>query len=303
MSENRVQYSQWLKRGTNMFLPTDNSVTKERLEAGVYKIRYNPDTGYYLIKNELTLDELINLPIPEGREIIESIETFWNRKDKFKEYGYAYKRGVLIYGVPGGGKTSIINLLCKELIDNMDGVIFTLSSDDDLSRYSTFMPEIYRVIERDRPIITIIEDIDGLCQVKETETKLLNVLDGIEQLENVVYLATTNYTEKLSERIINRPNRFDTRVEIKSPNADARRMYFQHKLKEQDLQKIDLEEWIAKTEGMTMAYLGEVIKSVIILGNSFDTTIERLGGMKTIPVSRDYNKEFGQKLGFGLNRN
>lgn len=298
MADNKVQYSQWLKRGTNIFVPTDNSITVEKIESGVYDIKYTQDMGYYLMKKDLNLDELIDLPSVEGKDAINGIETFWQRRDKFVEYGYAYKRGVLLYGVPGGGKSSIINLLCKKLIDDKQGVIFTLNSHDDLIRYSSFMPEIYRMIEPDRPIICIIEDIDGLCQNKETESQLLNVLDGIEQLQNIVYLATTNYTERLSERITNRPNRFDIRIEVKSPNTECRRIYFKAKLKEEDLKTIDVEQWVRETEGLTMAHLGEVIKSVIILGNTFVDTMERLEGMKQTPVSRNYNKDFKEKIGF-----
>jgi SpoVK/Ycf46/Vps4 family AAA+-type ATPase len=300
MSDNRVVYTQWLKRGTNTFLPTDNSVTVGQIESGVYHIRFDDRMGFYLVKKELNLDELINLPNPDGTKVLEGIRTFWDRKEKFKEYGYSYKRGILLYGVPGGGKTSIINLLCKELVDKMQGVVLTISSEEDLGLYKNFMAEIYRVIEPNRPIITIIEDIDGLCQHKETETKLLNVLDGIEQLENVVYLATTNYTERLSERILNRPNRFDMRIEVKSPNEECRRIYLQHKLKEDDLKNIDLEEWVAKTDGMTMAHLGEVIKSVLILGNTFEDTIKNLHDLKKTPISRNYDGEFAEKIGFGV---
>lgn len=300
-SEERVEYSQWRQVGNSKFYPTDNSKIVKKVSAGVYNIRYNQNIGYYLVKKKLSLDDLIRLPMPEGDEMLKGIETFWDREDKFREYGYAYKRGVLMYGIPGGGKTCLINLLCEKLIKEKAGVIFTLTNSEDLSMYSTFMPDIYRTIEPTRPIITIIEDIDGLCQDKGVETKLLNVLDGLEQVENVVYLATTNYTEKLSERITNRPNRFDIRIEVKSPNAECRRIYFEHKLKPLDIETIDLSEWVDQTEGMTMAALGEVIKSVLILGNTFDSTIERLGGMSRIISSRDYNKDFKQGLGFLAN--
>ena len=119
MSENRVVYTQWLKRGTNTFLPTDNAVTQGTIDSGVYNIRFSDQMGFYLVKKDLNLDELINLPNPEGQRVLEGIKTFWTRKDKFKVYGYSFKRGLLLYGVPGGGKTSIINLLCSELVDNM----------------------------------------------------------------------------------------------------------------------------------------------------------------------------------------
>jgi hypothetical protein len=49
---------------------------------------------------------------------------------------------------------------------------------------------------------------------------------------------------------------------------------------------------------MTMAALGEVIKSVLILGDDFDYTIARLNNMGIVPMSRNYNQEFKEKLGF-----
>lgn len=299
----RMQYSQWLKKSNNTFYPTDNSKTQNELDAGVYNINHDNQLGYYAVKKDLQLDELIDLPSQEAKDCIDSIYKFWERKDKFIEYGYAYKRGILLYGVPGGGKTSIINLLCNTLTKDMNGVVFTMSTNRDLENYTVFMPEIYRAIEKNRPIITIIEDLDGLCQTKETETTLLNVLDGIEQLQNVVYLATTNYMERLPERMKNRPNRFDRRIEVKSPNAECRKMYFEKKLKDSDKQVININEWVTRTEGMTMAHLGEVIKSVVLLGNGFEDTMDRLNGMSQNIVSRNYNGEFAQKIGFGNGKN
>lgn len=296
--ENRVEYSQWLKRGPNTYLPTDNAKTHKSVESGVYSIKYSRDIGFYIFKKDVVLDELIDLPFPETAAVVQGLEKFWSSEEQFKKYKYAYKRGILLYGVPGGGKTSLISLLCKRLVESKDGVIFTLSTPQDLEYYNSFMPEIFRVIEPKRHLITIIEDIDGLCQNKEVETNLINALDGIEQIDRVVYLATTNYTERLSDRIVNRPNRFDIRLEVKSPNAECRRKYFEAKLKKEDLEKVDLEEWIKKTEGMTMAALGEVIKSVVILENDFDETVSRLTGMAKIPLSRNYNKEFGQVIGY-----
>lgn len=298
--QTRVNYSQWLKRGVGTYLPTDNAQTVAEIESGVYNIRHSDNIGTFLVKKDLHLDELIKLPSKDSDEVLSSIKTFWLREAKFKEYGYAYKRGILLYGAPGGGKTSLINLLCRELIESYNGTIFTITSDFELGLYSSFMPEIYRTIEPTRKIICIIEDIDGLCQSKDTETKLINVLDGIEQLENAVYIATTNYMERLSTRITNRPNRFDRRIHVEAPNEECRRLYFEHKLKEEDLKVIDLEKWVKETRGMSMAHLGEVIKSIVILGNTFEETMKALQEMKTTPLSRNYNQEFEQKLGFGV---
>jgi SpoVK/Ycf46/Vps4 family AAA+-type ATPase len=248
--------------------------------------------GIYLFKKKLNLDELVDLPMEEGRKVIEGISKFWERKDKFLEYGYTYKRGVLMYGAPGNGKSCLINRLCKQLVEGPDkGIVIYLTSADELELYYRFSTEILRIIEPERRLIVVLEDVDGMVAYKNNETTLLNILDGVNQLDNVVYIATTNYPEQLSGRILNRPSRFDLRVEVKAPNALCREIYFKNKLKPSDLEAINLKEWVDSTADMSMAHLGELIKSVIIIGNDFDETITTLRGMKHLPHSSSFDKE------------
>ena len=78
-----------------------------------------------------------------------------------------------------------------------------------------------REIEPDRKIILILEDIDNFINVdKALLTKLLQILDGSNKLDNIITIATTNYQEKLEERIANRPSRFDRRYEIGLPSKE-----------------------------------------------------------------------------------
>lgn len=300
MGEARIEYTQWLKKGPSTFIPADNNITVDKLEPGVYNLKYNDNTGFYVFKKDLKLDELADLKSKEGNEVLESIRTFWMKKDKFKEYGMVFKRGVLLYGPPGSGKTSIINILVNELITKMNGVVFILQTPQDLRLYRDCIAEIFRVIEPETPIITVIEDIDGLVAHHDMETTLINILDGIDQLENVVYLATTNYTEALSERVLNRPNRFDRRIKIGFPDAKTRATYIKFKLKPHDLENIDLKLWVKETKNMTIAHIGELIKSVIILGNDFKETIKLLKELKEIPTSHEYSKpQAAKSIGFG----
>lgn len=289
--------SQWTQMGKSTYFPSDNSKRVPKVAAGVYKIK-NSQQGPYLFKKKLKLDELLVLPSKAETDVIDGIVNFWDKKDKFKEYGFNYKRGILLYGPPGTGKTCLINIICDIMIKEYDGVIFTISSGSDLALYSSFIPEVFRTIEPNRPIITIIEDIDGLCASKDVETLLINVLDGIEQMDNVVYLATTNYTEKLPPRLLNRPNRFDRRIKIGYPTPEVREAYLLKKLKAKDVEEIEksdrpLKTWIESSNDFTLAHLCELIKSVVILGNDFDETIGILKALKTIPVSDEYNKPSG----------
>jgi len=301
--EEKVQYSQWLKRGTSTFIPADNSNTQKELDAGVYNIRFADGVGFYLFKKNLNLDELVDLPMKEGDAVVTGIKTFWEREEKFKEYGYTYKRGVLLYGEAGMGKSCLINKLCKHLVEKLNGIVIYISQSGELDSYYKFSSEILRVIEPNRRLVVCIEDIDGLCAYKENETTLLNILDGVNQINNVVYIGTTNFPENLTARILNRPSRFDLRIEVKAPNAECREIYFKAKLKDSDLNIIDLKSWVDQTEGMSMAHLGELIKSVIIIGNTFEETIQRLVEMKKLPSSHEFGKEtksigyFGKKTG------
>jgi SpoVK/Ycf46/Vps4 family AAA+-type ATPase len=308
MAEERIDYSQWLKRGTSTFIPTDNAKTVSRVEPGVYNLRISNSIGFYLFKKELHLDELIVLPSEAEQQVLESITKFWDRKDKFKEYGFIYKRGILLYGPPGTGKTSLINIITDRMIKEHEGVVFVIQTPGDLDLYSQFIPEVFRTIEPGRPILTVIEDIDCFCTGGSTETSLINVLDGIEQMDNVIYLATTNYTEKLPQRIINRPNRFDRRIKIGYPSAEVRKAYLLKKLKPADVELIDkspypINSWVAETENMTLSHIGELIKSVVILDNPFEETIQILRELKEIPVSSQYNKgETEEGIGFKRRR-
>ena len=103
-----------------------------------------------------------------------------------------------------------------------------------------------------------------------------------------------NYPEKLQERITNRPSRFDRRYKVELPNEDIRRAYIEHKLNDDDLKNINIEEWIKKTEGMSLSHLKEVVISVIVMGRSFEETMDNLEGLKKAPTIKGSGK-----VGFG----
>ena len=140
-----------------------------------------------------------------------------------------------------------------------------------------------------------MEDIDSLAGEGRSQTaRLLNILDGVKQIEGVVYIATTNYPEKLQERITNRPSRFDRRYKVELPNEEIRRAYINHKLSDDDLKNVDVDLWVSKTDGMSLSHLKEVVVSVIVMGRTFEETMDNLEGMKRAPSARGEGK-----VGFG----
>jgi predicted AAA+ superfamily ATPase len=270
-------------------------VTIPQVPAGIYEIVWNNKIQDYTLKKQpFKTDELYHLPSPEITDILKDIDSFWSRVDVYKKYNFIHKRGILMYGEPGCGKSGIIQLLSK-LIIGKNGIVINVKDEEDVEFFTKFIPT-FRRIEPNRPLVVILEDIDSIAGESRSQTsRLLNILDGVKQIENVVYIATTNYPEKLEERISNRPSRFDRRYRVELPNKEIREAYIKHKLNEDDLNKINIDEWVRKTEGMSLSHLKEVIISTIVMNRSFEETIENLEGLKRRPtVKGDGNIGFGK---------
>jgi hypothetical protein len=266
----------------------------EEVPSGLYEIKWNSQVqAHTLVKQPMNVDELYELPSKEIKSILEDIESFWNRQEVYKAYNFVHKRGILLYGDPGCGKSGIIQLCVKHIIEKKNGIVINIKEEDDIRYFSEFIPTI-RSVEPNRPLIVILEDIDSLAgEDRYSTTKLLNILDGIKQIENVVYIATTNYPEKLQERITNRPARFDRRYQVEMPSVKVRESYIKSKLTKDDLKKIDLPVWLDLTEGMSLSHLKELIISVIVMGKSFEDAISHLSDLKSPPrIKRTKNVGF-----------
>jgi SpoVK/Ycf46/Vps4 family AAA+-type ATPase len=235
-----------------------------------------------LKKQPFKTDELYHLPSPEITDILQDIENFWNRADKYKQYNFVHKRGILMYGDPGCGKSGIIQLISQKLIER-DGIVINVKDEDDVEKFTSFIGT-FRKVEPNRPLVVLLEDIDSIAGENRYQTaRLLNILDGVKQIEGVVYIATTNYPEKLQERITNRPSRFDRRYKVETPNEEIRRAYIQHKLNEEDIKGIDIDEWVKRTDGMSLSHLKEVVISVIVMGRTFEETMNNLESLAEKP--------------------
>ena len=281
--------NKWAMDGDS-FMPSTNVVNV--VPPGVYKLKYTERKGIYIEKQKHHLsDELIDLPIPEVKEIVSDIELFWDDKTKakFRTYDLTYKRGIIVYGPPGNGKSMMMQLIIKNILKK-DGVIFTIETTDEVEYFTNFV-NAFRKIEPNRPLIVIMEDIDNLIEVSSRVLSgLMNILDGVNQIDNVVYLATTNYPEKLQERLSNRPSRFDRKYELGSPVADVRRKYILSKMKEEDVKTQDIDQWVKKTEGYSLSHIKELIVSVCILNKDIDDVLSHFESMKQNRVTRTTGK-------------
>ena len=265
----------------NAYSPCEKAVGT--LPAGQYTIEITQERGIYFSKKDVNLDDLMILPDSASEEVIEGIETFWTKEEHFRKFGFLWKRGVMLWGPPGSGKTSTVQIISKLIVDK--GGLSVYVQNPELGARGL---ELMRRIEPDRPIVVILEDIDAIARC-HGEADLLALLDGELQIDNVVFIATTNYPEHLDKRLTNRPSRFDIVKKIGMPSDDARRMYLEARNERltDKKHKAELEMWVNKAKQFSLAHLKELIISVEVFGIPLDNAVERLRAMMDINLKSE----------------
>jgi hypothetical protein len=260
--------------GGAAYMPTSHTV--HTLPPDCYYLSQTMEGGIVFLSQKIVTDKLLRLPDSRSDEVVAEVEKFWTLKETFKKFGFAHKRGFLLFGPPGSGKTSTVAIIMNDMVKR-GGIVILGDHPSTLAKGLANL----RSIESERPVVVIMEDIDTIIQ-RYGESEVLALLDGESQIENVVYIATTNYPEKLDGRITNRPSRFDRIVKIGMPNAAARELYIRSRLDHTVRDGVDL---VKETEGLSIAHIKELIISVYCQENAVKDTLERLSKMKIMPKS------------------
>lgn len=257
------------------YLPTLKTVTT--LPAGLYSVGWDDNRRNVVFSKEtFKTDNLIVFPGSLSNIVCNEIKSFWESKDKFQKSGVVYKRGFLLYGSPGSGKTTTVNFVIKDIVER-NGVVFLCKTE--IGSFIKILKK-FRAIEPSRQMVIIFEDVDKLMAHKDNEGLCLQLLDGNQQIDGVVFLATTNQPEILDPNITNRPSRFDQIIKILPPNKIDREIYLKsfNALTEEELLT-----WTDKTEGLAVSHIKELFISVKIFNKDFMDTVNRLKGMKVMP--------------------
>jgi AAA+ superfamily predicted ATPase len=267
--------------------------TYRHLPAGAYGCSLNQYGEPQLVAKDLQVDDLIDFANSLPAQILEEIETFWSLGEKFQRYGFLHRRGYLLYGPQGSGKSSVVHQVVHRIIKAGHMAVFC-----EHPAVLTRTMELFRRIEPQRPLVCMFEDIDAVIEM-HGDSELLQWLDGSHQINKVINIATTNYPERLDRRIVSRPRRFDRIIKIEAPAAHIREAYFSKKLPE--MQGAELARWVKMTEGLSFAALAELVISVACLGNSLEETIRVLRSLDDQhPSSREFDR--AGAMGFGTGR-
>jgi transitional endoplasmic reticulum ATPase len=189
--------------------------------------------------------------------------------DVFQAMDLEAARGVLMYGPPGTGKT----LLAKAVANEANSNFISIKGPELLNKYvgesEKGVREVFDKARSNAPTVIFFDEIDSIATERGTRTgdsgvgervvsQLLTELDGLEDLEDVVVIATTNRPDLMDDALL-RPGRLDRHVHVPVPDEDGRRRIFEVHTRDKPLaDDVDLEKYAKRTEG----YVGADIEAV-----------------------------------------
>jgi len=204
--------------------------------------------------------------LPSG--VLERIDrhaiAFSEHSGKLTASGRPIKRGLLLYGAPGTGKT----LTIMYLAGRMRGRTVLLTTGRGLGFISA-VAQMARILA---PSTVVVEDVDLIAQERgmpgvQTQPllfELLNEMDGLRDDVDVLFVLTTNRPDILEPALAARPGRVDLAIPLPLPDADARRRLFALYARGLDFAVTDLDKFITRTEGASPAYIKELLRKAAV---------------------------------------
>ena len=161
-------------------------------------------------------DELF-LPQNIKNDLRSLVEAFLTSKDFYIKNKIPWKRGILLYGLPGCGKTSVIKTIISSY--NFKPVTIIQDAGSDAVR------EAFSYAQEQSPSLLYFEDLDSLLEKGVDASSFLNLMDGISSQNGILVIATANDISKLKTNITDRPSRFDRKFEIPLPTQEMAYIY------------------------------------------------------------------------------
>ncbi|MFC2038746.1 AAA family ATPase [Chloroflexota bacterium] len=185
---------------------------------------------------------------------------------QIEKVGIPPKRGIILAGDPGTGKT----IICKALMT--EAVNITCITTEAYGQYSGgYISDLYYLADDLSPSIVFLEDIDFIGQERQEIyhgnpplLTLLAEMDGITEKKGIVTVATSNFFETLDKALCERPSRFDCVYKINLPNPKQRTELVKNIAEKIPCSENVQEHIVTNTEGFTPAQIQGVLHSMAI---------------------------------------
>ena len=147
--------------------------------------------------------------------IISDLNKFIDDKEWYNEMNIPWRRGYLLYGPPGNGKSSLVSAVASKLDYPIHVINLKQVSEHDLNSLMSTL---------DENVILLLEDIDCAFEDRESRSaisfsSLLNTIDGVCASEGRIVFMTTNHIGRLDPALI-RPGRIDLRVPMNNASEE-----------------------------------------------------------------------------------
>lgn len=218
----------------------------------------------FLPRPHVPSDEIILPPGVLG-DVARHVVGIGKHRDALRAAGRHLKRGVLLYGPPGSGKT----LTVRHLLSETPGITAVVLAGDSI-RFVTQAAELARAMQ---PAIVVLEDVDLIAADRSLSVgpqpllfAMLDALDGLDGDADVAFVLTTNRVEVLEQALADRPGRIDLAVEIPLPDAAARHRLFTLYAGGISLSPQAITDAASRAEGVTGAFAKELMRRTVLLG-------------------------------------
>jgi hypothetical protein len=188
-------------------------------------------------------------------------------KQRLLRAGQHLKRGLLLYGPPGVGKTHTVRYLTSALT----GTTVIQLTGNALH----LIGEACSVARALQPTMLIVEDVDLIAEDRGENPghnpllfQLLNEMDGLAEDADVVFVLTTNRADLLEPALAARPGRVDQAVELTLPDGPARRRLFELYRGRLEVDTSRLDDVIERTDGVTASFLKELLRRAALLASA-----------------------------------
>lgn len=267
-------------RYTIVGIAQDTPNKRVELPPGIYSMHYNPQKDSFYLRPASSKVEPNYVSLNLLGSTTNDIGKFIGNKEIYKKIQAPYRRGYLLHGPPGNGKTSLI----RELVSKY--------KDEAYIIHCNFVPDsqICKALNAiDRLKIIVMEEIAASRKIDVNE--FLQFMDGEDSLDNCITIATTNDVHKLAANIANRPSRFDLVMTIGNPEPDdALKILNRYSLTPLP----EVPDWL-KSKEFSIAQLKEIALLAAIYDLPHQQAAEKLREQ-----NRAFNSGFEEKKTFGI---